>query len=82
VEMEEDMTIRLQVIVNDAKLTREEKIKALQGLYSYAIAEQPGAADSPILDGDALAETLQHIERALQDFDAPVHADQNPAASG
>lgn len=75
-EMEEDMTVRLQGIVNDKKLTKSEKIEALQGLYHHAIGEKPGAEKSPALDDDALNLTLQHIEKALSELGAAPAAEK------
>jgi hypothetical protein len=82
-EMQEDMTIRVQAIVNDQKLTRAEKIKALQGLYVYTRAEKPGAAQSPIVDVHSLNETLLHIETALADLGEPIpgHHSQNTGSN-
>lgn len=69
-EMEEDMTVRLQAIVNDKKLTKPEKIKALQGLYDHAKEQKPGAEKSPVVDNHGLSVSLRHIEKALAEFGA------------
>lgn len=77
-EMEEDMTVRLQAIVNDKKLTRPEKIEALQGLYHHALEEKPGAEKSPVVDDHALSVSLRHIEKALAEFGAFPGAAETP----
>lgn len=78
-EMEEDMTVRLQGIVNDKKLTKPEKIKALQGLYHHAVGEKRGADKSPALDEQAMNLALRHIEKALVEFGAAPPAEKSAA---
>lgn len=69
-EIEQDFTVRLQAIVNDQKLSKDEKIEALESLYDHVRDEQPGASHTPLIDDGALHDSVQQIRKALRDLGA------------
>lgn len=80
-ETANDLTTRVQDIVNDENLTRGEKVEALTGLYDHARAEQRAASESPMIDDDGLNDTLRNIEKALAEFGEKPSVEDNGAAT-
>jgi hypothetical protein len=80
-ETANDLTIRVQDLVNDENLTKGEKIKALYGLYDHARAEQRAASESPMIDDDGLNDSLSNIEKALAEFGEQPSSHDNGAAT-
>lgn len=80
-ETANDLPTRVQDIVTDENLTKDEKVEALTGLYDHARGEQRAASESPMIDDDGLNDTLRSIEKALAELGAEPSAQENGPAT-